>query len=295
MKFGRTYQMTVQLKDGSLAGNTAIIEYPLTLEFDVNRSTLSTASLGFFRIRNIGPDFRKQIYHDRYDTLTYRRVVLTAGYETDPKLPVIFQGNIIQAQSYRQKTDWITEIEAYSGLYGMQNGQVSLSLNSGYDVRKALTDAISTMHNVTVGAIGDFQPAQSERGLALMGNAWEVIQRLASGGEAFIDNEKANVLQKDDYIVSPGTIFELTPENGLLETPRRYDKTFVFNILFEPRIAVGQLIKVTSLETIYNGVYLVKGVRHQGVISGAVGGECKTLIEAWKGDKAGNFSPVNSQ
>lgn len=288
--------LTFPVADGSGAGgagplstalNTVVVAFPLTLEFDIVRTTLGSVNTGTFNIYNLKPSSRKQVHHDWWETLKYRRIVLNAGYDRNPKLPQIFVGNIQSASSVRQGTNWVTKIEAYSGIFGIQNGQVSLSLQSGFDMRTALTTAATAMPNVSLGAIGDFDPPQSSRGLSVCGNAWDVIQDLSQGGEAFIDQEKVCILQKGDYINFPGSVLEISSlSEGLLDTPQRSQQGTIVEILFEPRVQVGQLVRLTTEETVYNGLYVVKGIHHHGIISGAVGGDCRTTLTLWQNGSA---------
>lgn len=283
MKFGRTYELTIQVEDD---GTTVVVKYPLTLIIDVRRNALASANQGHFMIYNLKEDTRKKIFHDQYDTLTYRRITLRAGYESEPKLPVIFQGNVIWAYSYRQGSDWITEIEAYDGGYGIINSQISTSQPSGYTLQNLLKTVMSSMqaYNVQMGAIGNFDAERNSRGVTLMGNSWDTIQNLAGGlGQAFIDNEKVNVLDKNDYIDPPGGITKITSDTGLLETPRRSEAQLEVKMIFEPRLVIGQKVDLESLETVYNNEYAVIGIQHRGVISGATSGDMDTVLSLWEG------------
>ena len=283
MKFGRIYRMTINIDQGE----TVTIEFPLTLILDVSRNTLASANRGHFQIYNLKPDTRNKIFHDRYDTTSYQQIILQAGYEKESPLPVIFQGNIIQASSYRQGTNWITEIEAFDGGFGIINGQVSQTVPAGWSLPQIIKSVLGGLPNVNVGAVGDVSQ-QNSRGITIMGNSWDVANRLAAGQNAtvFIDNEKANFLKKDEYIVGAGGIQVITSDTGLLQTPRRYNTNLDVDILFEPRLAVGQLVQLISEETVYNAQYEVIGVTHRGTISGAVGERMTTTANLWRGTTA---------
>ncbi len=280
MKFGRVYRMTLQVSDSE----SVVIEYPMTLVFDVSRNTLASANRGHFQIYNLKPDTRLKIYHDRYDTLTYRRIVLQAGYEDESPLPTIFRGNVIQASSYRAGTNWITEIEAFDGGFGIINGQVSQTVPAGWDLPQIIKSVLGGLPNVTVGAVGDLDQ-QNARGLTVMGNSWEIANRIAAGQDAtaFVDNEQANLLKKDEYIAGVGGIEIITSDTGLLQTPRRYDARIDVEIIFEPRLVVGQIVQLQSLEQIYNARYQVIGIAHKGTISGAVCDSATTVASLWLG------------
>lgn len=304
MKFGRTYRMNIQVSDsqplarvlgiavpvqgnGPLSSNPEAVNvaYPMTLFLDVQRNTLASANKGYFKIMNLKEDTRRKILHDRYDTLTYRQLVLSAGYESDPKLPIIFQGNILSAYSYRQKQDWVTEIEALDGGFGIINGQISSSVPAAQNnARDVIAAAIRTMPNVALGDVGDIAPPEvNARGLAVMGNSWDVVNAMAPDASVFVDGERANVIGKNEYIPASDEPFVISSETGMLETPRRFDARLDVKMMFEPRLKIGMLVELQSLETYYNGLYSVIGVTHRGVISGAVNGELTTIVSVWKG------------
>jgi len=310
IKFGRTYSLAIQVTDEPISptsatplsdtqevtfenrpgtnaqtgGDAVIVNYPMTLFLDIQRATLSSSNRAYFRIMNLNQESRRRVFHDRYSTNVYRQIILSAGYESDPQLPIIFQGNIVSAYSYRQKQDWITEIEAFDGGFGQINGQVSMTVPSGYDIRNLISNVIRTMPNVALGAIGDVASGeQSTRGATLMGNSWESINHLVPDANSFIDNEKANVIGKNEYIETDTDPFLITAETGLLETPRRYENRLDVKMMFEPRISIGRLVLLNSSEKYYNGIYAVNGITHRGIISGAVGGELVTVLSLWKG------------
>lgn len=303
VKFGRTYSMQIQRSPGvsasSLASlnfavsaslpNAIVVDYPLTLELHVERSTLSSCNVGHFVVFNLSEDTRRQIFKDRFQTdlSSTRQILLYAGYQSQlvkgATLPLIFSGQIRWAYSYRRKQDWITEIEAFDAGDSILNGQAAISQPAGWNVRYVIRSLLGSIPGIRVGAIGDVGSSQNSRGLALSGNAWEAIKQIAPGAEAFIDNGVANVLAKNEYISTAGEVFVISSQTGLLETPRKYEDRIDVKILFEPRMRVGMLVKIQSEETYYNGLFSVKGVNHSGVISGAVAGQLYTTLSVWRG------------
>lgn len=331
-KFGLTYILTVQTSSRVMAlgqaqggtfpvnqstldptltlstreNNALIIKYPMTLTFSIERNTLASANSGRFRVYNLAPDTRQRIFHDRNETFNYKQIILQAGYDGDTKLPIVFQGNIMAAYSWREGVNWITEIEAFDGGFGTINGQSNLTVPSGYSVPALLRSLIQSIPNVAVGAIGTFQPEDNPRGITLSGNTWDIVNNLKGNADAFIDQEKAFVLGQNDYLKSSanaflgaqptgqtledGTVvttpadnaFLISAASGLLGTPRRYNVRLDVDILFEPQIGVGNLAKLVSLEPVFNGLYKVSGIAHRGTISGALG-SVTTTVNLWKG------------
>lgn len=291
MKFGRTYSMTVQVDDIDTPSNVVVVNYPLTVEFEVIRNVQASANTGRFVVYNLKEGTRKRIFHDRFDTTTIRRVSFRAGYVNllgaegpIQALPTIFQGNIISAYSYRKGQDWVTEIEAFDGGGAILNGQVSVTLPADIDLKASMKKVMESLFqwNVTQGVIGDFG-VNKTRGASFAGNSWDVLQRLTGNGNLFIDNEQVNVLQNNEYIDRAPGIELINSQTGLLNTPRRRGALIDMDMLFEPRLTVGQILQVESLETINNGVYKVMGIAHRGIISGAVGGNAVTTASVFTG------------
>ncbi len=282
MKFQRTWNAVIQVADntatiGPSIAQTVTVGYPLTIMFHVSRNTLASANTGSFRIYNLSEKNRMMILKDRWSPEIYRQIIVYAGYQTEPKLPVIFQGNILSAQSYREGVDWITEIEALDGGFGIINSQVATTLPTGWSFREIFNSTVQTMKNVTRGAVGDFE-ANNSRGITLQGNSWDVLNKFVQDGDVFIDHERVNAIRNGEYLIDPGLVTTINADSGLLGTPRRYDKTIQIPILFEPRLGVGQKIELESLETVFNGVYKIIGISHRATISEAVGGDAVTTI-----------------
>lgn len=277
MKFQRVFELTVQ-------GQTFThqLSTPLTLSLDVKRDTLASANTGRFVLYNLKETTRRDIFHDRYDTLNYKQIQLKAGYSTDKTLPIIFQGNVQVAGSRREGPNWITELECFDGGFGMINGQAAVTKPAGWNARDLFKSLVGGMPNVSLNAVGQIEN-QSTRGITVVGNAWDGVQSVIGEDFAFIDNERVNILAEDEYILVNGVIPLITGATGLLNSPRRQNAMIEVDLLFEPRLVVGQIVQLESLETVNNGFYQVRGVAHRGLISDAVDGGVVTTASLWVG------------
>lgn len=284
MKFGRTYSMKIQV-DNDL--NSVLLNYPLTLEFEITRNTFASANTGRFTLYNLGEDTRRLVYHDRYDMLTYRQIILQAGYESENNTPLatIFQGNVRSAYSYKHKENWTTVIDAWDGGFGIVNGQISTSLSPSLSASDVIKNLVQAMPNVVPGTV-NIPGMQSSRSATFFGNVWNIIRRVAGNNTAFIDNEKVNVVTQGTYVTPPSGIPLVTSSTGLLGTPRKLGALLEVDMIFEPRIAVNQLVSLESEETYYNGQYAVMGFTHRGTISGAICGDAITTLSLWSGTQA---------
>jgi hypothetical protein len=284
VKFGRDYQFMVEGATG-----VHVINYPLTLQFDIVRSTCGDSNVGKFTVMNLAASSRKDIYMDRYATQIFRKIQLKAGYDSEPQLPLIFNGDIRQAFSYRNETEWVTEIEAFDVGHGRINGSINITLPKNWNSKQVIRTLIGTIPNASVGAIGDFK-LTGTRAITLSGNSWDLLKQFTYGGMLFTDLMRINALQKSEYIPNDSGTILISSETGLIGTPRRYDGILEVEMIFEPRITVGQLVLVQSAETVVNGLYQVMGLHHRGLISGAFCGEARTTLSLFLGSKS--LTPV---
>jgi len=267
-KFGRTYKLDIFTP----AGKRITIEPPLSIQFNISRNTLDSANTGSITIYNLAGGTRNQIYKDRYTTTEFWQVQLFAGYGN--RIHQVIKGNIYEAYSYKQNTEWITKLEVYDGLDAIQNGFTSITIEKDTPKQNVIEQALSDMPNLIRGVLGSPIEGKSARGKSLIGQSYEIIQQ-ETDNQAFIDNQVLNVLGNDEIIV--GNIIYLD-SSDLLATPRRRETFLDISILFEPQAAVARAYKIESLDPIYNGTYKIVGFTHDVEISSANSGKAITNI-----------------
>lgn len=276
---GSSWQKEVKWKEPAKVE----ITMPFTIDFDINRNIMAGANTSRVTIYNLNQDTREKIYKDQYRTAEYKGIIIRAGYgmENNPKLlPIIFKGNLKQAYSQRQGTEYKTEIEAYDGGFAYVNGSQSTNFIKGSKRNDVIDTLIQGLPHINKGAIGDFNDTLV-RGNSLTGSVIDNLQAITNGN-FFIDNEKAYCLKPDEYI--EGDILVIKADTGLLSSPLRSETYLKIRILFEPRIRLGQLIDLQSVtNSEFNGLYKVMGFRHHGTISQAKGGDCETELTLWYG------------
>lgn len=270
-KFGRSYELSVT----TINGDTITIKPPFTVEFDITRNTLTSANVCSIRIYNLSLHNRNQIRKNVTDYGTDRPITLRAGYGSN--LPVIFTGNISQAWSVREGTNFITQIECFDGGFAFANAQSSIPFSSGTPQKTVITTFMSQLPGVTLGAIGDF-PGTIGRGNSYSGSTTDLLRTL-TGGAFFIDNGKAYALGDNEY-VADGLPLLINSKSGLLGTPVLEQSIVKFDMLFEPNLVPGRSVLLESItESNFNGAYKVTSVKHRGMISEAVCGDCITTGE----------------
>lgn len=305
-KFGREYLLTVQTLStsapslGFASSEFLAFSYPLTLEFDVQRKLYQSLNTGHFRLYNLSTQHRNQVRHSAWNIGEYQQIQLRAGYSTDltlqavANLPVIFQGNITQASSVRDGSNFVTTIEALDGGFAFAYPQVSgnplptfAAGTKNQTIVQSLAESLKP-GNVSVGAIGSYG-GKSGRGASFSDPAQNALAQYTGSG-FFIDNEVANALNTDEVIEDTDTLI-ISAASGLLNTPQLENSWLYFDMIFEPRLYLGQLIILDSVtDFLFNGPAKVGSIHHRGTISGAVCGDAITTVGL--DVSVSNFVPV---
>jgi len=283
-KFGRIYDMRISVE----GGENIAISNPFTLEIDITRNALPTANVGQFKIYNLPRHIRDQIRFDISSINHRQEVALKAGYKSIHKdlndLPMIFRGSISWAYSERVGTNWITIIECYDGGFALSTSKISTEFIKGEKYRSAAEKVLDMLEGVKLGKISP-QLAPEDRELkrdhALNGKVSDVLNE-NFGCNWFIDNGIVNVLADDEGL--EGVFKTVDASTGLLGTPIRSNTLIDFDMIFEPRLLINQIINLRSTtDPAFNGTFKLVQIIHRGTISDAVCGELVTSCRVYKG------------
>lgn len=296
MKIGRKYKLTFETEDPTTGKGAIQIANPLTVEFDITRNTASSLNNATFRVYNLSATNRSILFQNRTSIKNSegkrKRILFQAGYSSisnlankEADLSTIFIGDILEAYSYRQGPDVVTYINALDGGFGAYNSTISTTVQKGTSFRDVITRLTDSLKGVKTGVIGETE-GEHKTPNPLNGNSFSLLTKDYKD-EIFIDLEKVNKLGVNEYIKSVGgKVLLINSASGLLGTPLRQGTDLVVEMLFEPRINVGQLVEIESqFNPIFDGQYKVTGVKHAGVISEAVSGDCKTILQLYIGNE----------
>lgn len=285
VKWLRNYRLKIESIE---EGIDIVIESPITLQFSVVRNRMASLNTASFVIYNLARETYKDIFQDRFGyyqgvngELAYRRVTLEVGYGGE--YFEIFRGNLFQSRTQRQGSNLVTMIDARDGGFDTVTTK-TFQTYAGGSVRGLLEGLIGEMPNLKIGAVGEVE-GELKRPVTINSNTWEAL-KLYSNNTVFIDLETVYVLQPNEvWVTSENETIEtglapvISSATGLLGVPRKEDAYITVDTLLEPRILMGQFAKLESdILPVFNGVYSVVSVKHEGTISGAVGGECKSTF-----------------
>ncbi len=274
----RFYRLEVQTPDGRVL----TIEPPFSIKFSIKRGVYSSVNSGDFTIMNLDYNSRNQLYKDRFAFTDYRQIKFYAGYGKAGygKTPVlIFQGNVFNAYSVKEKTDWVTTLKCFDGMHAVQNGFMSQTIKGGVpfrDLIQAAMGSFTSIKSVKAGEVGDKlvegDTVAVGKPLDVLADELDVIP--------YIDKETLYVV-KDTEVIA-GLVLTLGVDD-LLGTPLRSETTLIAKCIFNPGAEVGRKCKIASKESNYNGEYKILGVEHVVEISGAKCGTAVTTLQLYYG------------
>lgn len=280
-KFGRNYYLQVQDTNqpfsSAISSTNIVIEPPFTIEFDVIRKLYTAANLATIRIYNLSAEHRNILRKDLIDQGLQRTVILKVGY--GDALYTILTGTVTQCWSVREQNNFITEIMAMDIGYANINAQTSMQFAAQTPQKSIIAQLMDSLGDfgISSGAIGDYSDTTS-RGTSYSGSTLDIIAGITGGG-SFVDNGVIHALN-DNEALATNPVPIINSQTGLLGTPRREDWTWVFNMILEPSLIIGQLVQIDSTSEMsgLNQQYRVSGLQHRGTISDAVCGDAITTV-----------------
>ena len=271
--------------DGTNNG-TSKDEFP-TLKFKINRSLFEDVNSMSVEIYNLKPATYNQLFFDFFN-VERRTVILEAGYKGQV-LSTIFIGDVWSCYTERQGCNIITKLEALVGIKSFS--KVIDKTLKGVTRNEILRQAASDMAmNIEIYSGEDIK---FNRSVSLCGNAMGIIQKYC-GHNAFVDENKIKVLEDGDAI--KGDVVLINDESGLLGVPKHEDAILTVDMIFEPRIVIGQIIEIQSrIMPQFDGQFKVYGIKHEGIISSAVSGQAITTLEMLVGTQVYGRFHVKTQ
>ena len=270
------------------------VSYPLTCEFNIDRSSFSEAKRCTINIYNLAPSTRLS-EHFRHDAILdegkVKIVEFSAGYNND--IVTCFRGIIIEAYSDRRGTDVITTIQAMDeGVSSVNKQLMSITFKKGTTFVEAFDNISNTLKYVQPTIRGVLEGV-FKTDTTFYGTPLQILNQITNN-HTFIDNSEIITLNDNECLAIEPLL--LSAQTGLLEVPKARNFWITARMIFNPHLKVGQRVelKTTFLNT-YNGIYKVYGINHQGIISGAVGGQRITTVNLMIKDSLPNSNENTTQ
>lgn len=228
----------------------ALLVTDLRIQFEVSKTVASAPNVAVIKIFNLHPSNEEKIKNE------FDEVILEAGYEDSAHVgaygekhyPMVFRGNIKHVYRYRDKSDYITEIEAGDGDKDFRSAVMNETLAAGTTNAQLVDRAVGSFKatgGTTKGAVQINDRARL-RGKVISGNTRDVLHDVAreSGANWSIQDGqlvivKSNGVLPDDSIV-------ITADTGMLGAPEINDKGIAVKCLLNPQLRVNGAIKLDN-------------------------------------------------
>lgn len=284
-KFNREYTLTYRpAVESGITKTELIIENPITINFSIDRALYSAMNTMELDIYNLAGENRDYMYQDVQSKMGH--VFLEAGYKGWSK-SLIFAGDVINTYSYKSGVNVVTHIRAFDSYAAL-----SIDTNQSFEAGTTTEDLVRVGQQDTglEKGVYSFKNYKFVRGVSLVGNEWLAINKYVEGN-AFIDLGRLYILGINEgwtpeYVEELGKyqVMVIDDSSGLLGTPQRNMSTLTVNMIFEPRVQVGQIVELRStVEPRYNGQYKIYSIKHNGIISDTVSGQATTTLELFTG------------
>lgn len=272
-RFQRNYSLEII----TLNNQKIIIQPELRITFDITKSIKGSLNNGTIQIYNLSQTNRDQLVKDEDEIKEedkkstpknpddkrelpsdYMQFELKAGYT---KIETIFKGAIAKAFSKKQGAEFITTIEAYDGLYDMQNSYTSKVVKGNISEQ-----VIQDMPTVKKGKITEQNPLLRAR--VLVGNSFKILEENLTENETFYIDDGVIHIIKDKEVTSSYMPL-VNSETGLLDTPEKAEKEVRFETMMNPLLKIGCLLKLESLyDKRFNGIYKINTIHYTGDYGG---------------------------
>lgn len=307
LKFGRNYRMKIKIghteETRIVYDEEFEIRYPLTVNFQISRAQYANFNSGYFELFNLDETTRAKLYKDRYSFSKVVRIEFYAGYGEDlQNLPLCYSGEVYECFSSKTGGDpnIKTQINCITGIFSHElcfSNRVFAKGTKPLEIIQTLcNDAGMQLGNSDSDVIKSLSPLIEDR--PFIGGSLDVLDDYVDGNmyiDSSMDNDKVWILGKND--VRPAGYYLTLNDTGMLGTLRRRETCLTVDMLFEPRLVESQAIELLSrTASEFNGLYKIVGFNHQGTISGAIGGQCRTSVLLYIGEgNLWNFASNNQE
>lgn len=274
------------------------VKLPFSIEFDISRNYYTSMNSAVIRVFNLSEKNRNNLRKDVMSLETFRKINLFAGYGEN--LVEILKGQLTQCWSARIGEDYITELTAFDYSLATVDSVSNIQYRKGTPQQSIIDSLLADLkkNGITIGSIGKVE-GNTQRGGQYSGNTLDILREL-TGGTIFVDNGTAHILGNNEC--TDDQVLIVNKDTGLLDTPRLEEYIVHCDLVFEPKIKVGQRILLESLtgnqfntaqnvpgqNSSKNVLYRVSGIHHKGMISDSVASTATTSLDL----VSGAFDPV---
>lgn len=231
-------------------GGDGLLVENLRVQFEVCKTVASTPNVAVVRIYNLAPSNEEKIKTE------FDELILAAGYEDSAQVyangerryPMVFRGNIKHVYRYRDKSDYITEIEAGDGDKDFRKAVMNETLAAGTTNAQLVDRAVGSFKATggTAKGVVQINDRARLRGKVISGNTRDVLHDVAreSGANWSIQDGQLVIVKANGVL--PDEAIVITADTGMLGAPEINDKGIAVKCLLNPQLRVNGAIKLDN-------------------------------------------------
>lgn len=209
-RFKRTYRLLV-----GRPGQVGVeVTAPLRVTFEVEKNTEEEPNFHKIRVYNLKPERRREFEQSDMSVRLY------AGYEEEDGALLLAAGAVVDAFTFFDGPDVVTELHVLDGYIEIRDTAVSLGYSGGVTSQTILSDVARAMGLPLL--LGEDVPQRSwPGGFSFYGPARNALHKATagSGSEWSIQNGQLQVIAKRG--VTKRQAFVLAADSGLIGYPER--------------------------------------------------------------------------
>ena len=256
-KFLRNYRVEIDITPTE----TEVIKPPLNMDFVCNKSSSGGLHQLTLRLYNLKSSLRNRLIKDRAESKTIA-IRVFAGYGNDIKM--ITSCTLYEGNNERQGADIVTVLTSIDGGIDLTKSTTAATVRSKKQSYETLGN---NLEFVTPGFVTEQQEVY--RPIVLVGNTVQLAKSsIGPEEEFFIDNGQYFIIKKTEF--RPGETPIVSPETGLLNTPKKSSNVIVFTALLDPTIKLaGKVTIASTLNAELDGTYRVLSINYNGQYEGS--------------------------
>lgn len=236
MQSTRQYKRHAQVIVGS-GGDGLLIER-LRIVFEVVKDHQCAPNSATIKIYNLN-DFNQAAIREEY-----KDVILNVGYEGAEG--VLFRGNIRHVYRYREKNDWVVEIDCGDGDRDFVGAVVNETMAAGVSDQVLVDRVVRGFSTTKKGVVSGLGTTKRLRGKVVSGNARDVLSDISRQHNSTwsIQDGRLQIVKADGVLPSQAIL--VNSDTGMLSAPQQDDKGIKVDTLLNPLYQVNGRIKLDN-------------------------------------------------
>lgn len=217
----------------------------LKVQFEIIKTLDSTPNTAQVKIFNLNKTNEAKIANQKGGATEFTDLLVNVGYQGAAKL--IFRGNIKHAFHYRDKADYVTQIEAADGDKDYRQAKLNLTLAAGTTHSELVNAAVASFSTTKQGSVL-ISSKPRIRGHVFSGMTRDVLSNLARESTANWSIQDGALQIVPVNGVLPNRAVVVNAATGMLSAPEISDRGIKVLCLLNPLIGINSVLQLDNYD-----------------------------------------------